>query len=136
MSGQQVSFHFRYQPKKESRHGILVSYLKEDEGGLTRHQRVLQPIAAFWLPFAYQAMTDSSSAQIRQIARSSIYQLKLHIQYLEESFGLGGNSEDFDPSIDRTVRFPTNDIPPNEAIGPDGDDRDFSDEDDILDRIC
>ena len=53
-----VNFVFRQQPKKTSKYGILLTYINQDEINLTRRDRILQPMSAFWLPFAYQQATD------------------------------------------------------------------------------
>jgi hypothetical protein len=87
-TSEQVNFVFRHQPKKSSKYGVLLTYINADGAEMTRSDRLLHPAAAFWLPFAYQHCTDVSSTELQQLARSAVYQLKLHIQYLEDSFGL------------------------------------------------
>lgn len=91
-TSEQVNFVFRHQPKKASKYGVLLTYINEDGTEMTRRDRLLHPAAAFWLPFAYQHCTNSSLKELQQLARSAIYQLKLHIQYLEDSFGLQATS--------------------------------------------
>ena len=90
-TSEQVNFVFRHQPKKTSKYGVLLTYINQDEADMTRCERMLHPVAAFWLPFAYQHCTDASVKEIQQLARSAVYQLKLHIQYLEDSFGLNSS---------------------------------------------
>lgn len=87
-TSEQVNFVFRYQPKRKSKYGVLLTYICEDDADMTRSERILHPVAAFWLPFAYKHCSDASLTEVQQMARSAVYQLKLHIQYLEDSFGL------------------------------------------------
>jgi hypothetical protein len=90
-TSEQVNFVFRHQPKKSSKYGVLLTYINQDGADMTRCDRLLHPVAAFWLPFAYQHCTEASWQEVQQLARSAIYQLKLHVQYLEDSFGSGSN---------------------------------------------
>lgn len=90
-TSEQVNFVFRHQPKRKSKYGVLLTYICEDSAEMTRSERILHPVAAFWLPFAYKHCSDASLSEVQQMARSAIYQLKLHIQYLEESFGLNSH---------------------------------------------
>jgi hypothetical protein len=131
-TSEQVNFVFRHQPKKTSKYGVLLTYINQDGADMTRCDRFLHPVAAFWLPFAYQHCTDSSAGEIQQLARSAVYQLKLHIQYLEDSFGL--NSSPTLPEVTQAEK---------KAIFANGwhdshnfDDIEyFSDEDDILSQF-
>lgn len=127
-TSEQVNFVFRHQPKRRSKYGVLLTYICEDNAEMTRSDRILHPVAAFWLPFAYKQCSDASLSEVQQIARSAVYQLKLHIQYLEESFGLNSpvllsemaqmestnGKENFEPFLDV---------------------EDFSEEDDILSQF-
>jgi hypothetical protein len=87
-STEQVNFSFRCQPKRDSKYGVLLSYINEDSAQLTRRERVLNALAAFWLPFAYHHQGETSPEELQRLARSSIYQLQLHIQYLRDTFEL------------------------------------------------
>ncbi|WP_041238186.1 hypothetical protein [Gloeothece citriformis] len=132
----QFNFIFRHQPKRNSKYGILLTYINQDGADLTRCDRMLQPVAAFWLPFAYQNCTDASPSELQQLARSAVYQLKLHIHYLENSFGLNDGSIALEPT--QKLEKPSllemssngwherEDLPEME---------DFSDEDDILSQL-
>jgi hypothetical protein len=68
------------------------SILVIEKADMTRSDRLLHPAAAFWLPFAYQHCTEASWQEVQQLARSAVYQLKLHVQYLEDCFGLNSSS--------------------------------------------
>ena len=128
-----VNFVFRQQPKKTSKYGILLTYINKDEINLTRCDRILQPMSAFWLPFAYQQATDLCLEELQQIARSSIYQLKLHIQYLEDSFGLNTlpiSLEPTQPDNPELSHHPLDDPDFGEVT------EDFSNEDNILNRLA
>ena len=87
-STKQVNFSFRCQPKRDSKYGVLLGYINEDSAELTRRERVLNALAAFWLPFAYHYRGEISAEELQRLARSSIYQLQLHIQYLRDTFEL------------------------------------------------
>lgn len=87
-STEQVNFSFRCQPKRDSKYGVLLSYINEDSAELTRRERVLNALAAFWLPFAYHHQGEISAEELQRLARSSIYQLQLHVQYLRDTFEL------------------------------------------------
>lgn len=87
-STEQVNFSFRCQPKRDSKYGVLLAYINEDSAELTRRERVLNALAAFWLPFAYHHQGEISPEELQRLARSCIYQLQLHIQYLRDTFEL------------------------------------------------
>jgi len=87
-STEQVNFSFRCQPKRDSKYGVLLAYINEDSAQLTRRERVLNALAAFWLPFAYHHQGEISAEELQRLARSSIYQLQLHVQYLRDTFEL------------------------------------------------
>jgi hypothetical protein len=131
-TSEQVNFVFRHQPKKTSKYGVLLTYINEDEADMTRCDRFLHPVAAFWLPFAYQHCTDASVKEIQQLARSAVYQLKLHIQYLEDSFGL--NSSPTLPEVTQAEEkgFSSNGWHESENFE---ETEHFSDEDDILSQF-
>jgi hypothetical protein len=131
-TSEQVNFVFRHQPKKTSKYGVLLTYINEDEADMTRCDRFLHPVAAFWLPFAYQHCTDASVKEIQQLARSAVYQLKLHIQYLEDSFGLNGNSAASEVTQAEEKGFSSNGWHESENFEARSE---FSDEDDILSQF-
>lgn len=131
-TSEQVNFVFRHQPKKTSKYGVLLTYINEDEADMTRCDRFLHPVAAFWLPFAYQHCTNASVKEIQQLARSAVYQLKLHIQYLEDSFGLNGNSAASEVTRAEEKEFSSNGWHESENFE---EKEDFSNEDDILSQL-
>jgi hypothetical protein len=129
---EQVNFIFRLQPKKNSKYGVLLTYMNEDESELPRHERMLNPISAFWLPFAYQQCTTASHKEIQQLARSAVYQLKLHIQYIEDSFGLQTSSISLEETQSHSQGLFSNDWHEKDYLEAT---EDFSQEDDILNQI-
>lgn len=131
-TSEQVNFVFRHQPKKASKYGVLLTYINEDGAGMTRCERMLHPVAAFWLPFAYQHCTNASLKEIQQLTRSAVYQLKLHIQYLEDSFGLRENSDSPELAQEKVSQFSINRWHESENFE---ETEDFSDEDDILSQL-
>ncbi len=134
-TSEQVNFVFRHQPKKSSKSGLLLSYINADGADMTRSERVMRPLAAFWLPFAYQHCSKASREELQQLARAAVYQLKLHIQYLEDSFGLNGNSALSEPiqveAQEDSARGKLN----SEEFDPFLDTEDFSNEDEILNQF-
>ncbi len=131
----QVNFYFRCQPREGTKNGILLNYLNEDSADMTRTERILHPLVAFWLPFAYQHSTNASSDELQRIARSSINLLKLQIEYIEECFGLNGGH--IPTSMGKLQLLasgtsPNGSIPVDEDESYDGEDDDFSTEDQIL----
>lgn len=138
----QVNFSFRCQPREGTKNGILLTYLNEDAADMTRADRILHPLVAFWLPFAYQHCTDASSDELQRLARSSINLLKLQIEYIEECFGLNGGHlpTSFAQRADgmgkarlsASGKSPNGNIPFDEGELYDGEDDDFSTEDQIL----
>ncbi|WP_013320613.1 hypothetical protein [Gloeothece verrucosa] len=135
-TSEQFNFVFRHQPKRTSKYGILLTYINQDGADLTRCERMLHPVAAFWLPFAYQNCTDASSSELQQLARSAVYQLKLHIHYLENSFGLNDDSSALEPTQKLEKPFLA-EVSTNGWHEKDNLPKieDFSDEDDILSQL-
>jgi hypothetical protein len=131
-TSKQVNFVFRHQPKKMSKYGVLLTYINQDRAEMTRSERLLHPLAAFWLPFAYQHCTNASLKELQQLARSAIYQLKLHIQYLEESFGLITS-----PTVPQENQTEEEVVSSNGWHEQDNSEEseDFSNEDDILSHL-
>ncbi|MDV3001142.1 MAG: hypothetical protein N5P05_002748 [Chroococcopsis gigantea SAG 12.99] len=127
---EQVNFVFRYQPRKMTKYGILLKYIGSDGADMSRNDRILRPAAAFWLPFAYQSCADVPAEKVRQIARSAVYQLKLHIQYLEESFALNKDVSTL-PRPEEPKSFQGH----HNGSGAFLDTDDFQDEDDILSQF-
>ena len=130
----QVNFSFRSQPREGTKNGILLTYLNEDSADMTRTERILHPLVAFWLPFAYQHCADVSSEELQRVARSSINLLKLQIEYIEDCFGLNGGH--FPTSMGKHQlpafgKSPNGNTPIYEQEFYDSED-DFSTEDQIL----
>lgn len=129
---EQVNFIFRLQPKKDSKYGVLLTYINEEEEEMPRHERMLHPISAFWLPFAYQQYTNTSTKELQKMARFAIYQLKLHIQYLEYSFELHHSL-----NLSGETQSDSSEASPHNGHEKDylATTEDFSNEDDILNQI-
>ena len=134
-TSEQVNFVFRHQPKKSSKSGLLLSYINADGADMTRSERVMRPLAAFWLPFAYQHCSKASREELQQLARAAVYQLKLHIQYLEDSFGLNGNSALSEPIQVKVQDDSAKGKLNSEEFDPFLDTEDFSNEDEILNQF-
>jgi hypothetical protein len=127
-----VNFVFRQQLPKSSKYGILLTYISENQVDMTRSERILHPTSVFWLPFAYQKVTNLSQQELQQLARSCVYQLKLHIHYLEESFGL----KTIPSSLEKTqVNVPELSTAHEDEQDSEEITEDFSHEDDILNRL-
>ncbi|GFE72302.1 hypothetical protein CFPU101_49120 [Chroococcus sp. FPU101] len=109
-----------------------MTYICEDNAEMTRSDRILHPVAAFWLPFAYKHCSNASLSEVQQMARSAVYQLKLHIQYLEDSFGLSSHSVLSETTQAKDKEFSSNG---KENFEPFLDVEDFSEEDDILSQF-
>jgi hypothetical protein len=131
-TSEQINFVFRHQPKKTSKYGVLLTYLNQDSADMTRCDRILHPVAAFWLPFAYQNCTNASAREIQQLALSAVYQLKLHIQFLEDSFRLKGNLALSEVTQTEEKEFSSNGWHESKNLD---ETEDFSQEDDILSQF-
>lgn len=83
-----VQFYFRCQSRLNTKHGILLQYLNQEELIFSKKERILQALLAYWLPLAYKKRGGLSREQLRQIAEQAIYGLRIHITYLEETFGI------------------------------------------------
>ncbi|MDV3002851.1 MAG: hypothetical protein N5P05_004506 (plasmid) [Chroococcopsis gigantea SAG 12.99] len=129
---EQIHFLFRYQPLKTSKYGILLKYIGSGEGIMSRNDRILQPVAAFWLPFAYQQCSDLPLQELQRIARGAVYQLKLHIRYLEDSFGL---SDDVPPPPPERLNDRESFEADNNDLGEPLNGHNYKDEDDILSQF-
>jgi hypothetical protein len=131
----QTNFSFRFQPLRGSKNGRLACYLNEETPEMPRSERIIKPLACYWLPFAYLA-TGADVDEAQQIARSCIYQLQLHIQYLRDSFAIESA---------QVVSLKTGSVPvgrPNHLQDmlpepEDGEEElDFAHEDEMLEAIC
>lgn len=72
----------------DSTNGMLFDYLRQHKGtGYSTRDRILKSLSAYWLPFAGE-WAGKDEEELKSLARSSINQLELHIQYLRENFGL------------------------------------------------
>jgi hypothetical protein len=131
-TSEKINFVFRQQPPKSSKYGILLTYITENQADMTRNERILHPTSLFWLPFAYQKETNLSQQELQQLARSCVYQLKLHIHYLEESFELNT----IPIALEKTqVDAPELSTHHENEPAPEEVTEDFSYEDNILNRL-
>ncbi|MBA3920220.1 MAG: hypothetical protein H0X31_00355 [Nostocaceae cyanobacterium] len=67
---------------------ILVQFLKNKKDGITEKDKVFGATTAYWRPFAYRITENCSERELKQYARTAIYQLQQHINYIARSFGL------------------------------------------------
>ncbi|MBD2451141.1 hypothetical protein H6G76_29225 [Nostoc sp. FACHB-152] len=67
---------------------VLADFLKDRNTLLTEKEKMVNAAAAFWLPFALLHKGDYSQALLQQSAREAIYKLRMHINYIAETFGL------------------------------------------------
>lgn len=67
---------------------VLADFLKNKDTLLTEKEKVIGAASAFWLPFALMHKGGYSDSYLKQCAREAIYKLRMHINYLAESFGL------------------------------------------------
>lgn len=87
MSQEQINFIFRCQPKKSSKYGVLVNYINNEEE-MAKNELILTSLASLWLPFAYNSCPGISEKELKKHALFAIHKLKLHIQFLEDTFDL------------------------------------------------
>lgn len=84
----QVDYRFRYQVRRDSPSGTLLSYLRSKETEFPPRQMVLWSLSAFWRPLACQWTGRFSEDRLQAIARLSIGALQQHIELLAHTFGL------------------------------------------------
>lgn len=82
----EIEFDFRCQMRAETNYGKLLRYLKSDEIEFPLREMVLQPAAAFWMPFAHKYFNDLSPEELQQSVSRAVKQLQKQIFYLEERF--------------------------------------------------
>ena len=94
---ERANFVFRYQSSPLSKYDILFQYINEQKE-TSKKDFLLPCLSSFWMPLAYASCSDISEEQIKQEARYCIYKLKLHIQFLEDRFGINNNNSYLVPS--------------------------------------
>lgn len=89
MNNRQAKFSFNFYPKNDSETGILLRYLRDcpDLSGLSTKEKILQALKAYWFPLAVNSISEDQD-EIRNVALSSVNQLYLQIQYLQNVFKL------------------------------------------------
>ncbi len=87
VSVDKVDFHFRCQPKIDTRDGKLLRYLQSEDTELPLRQMILNAVGAFWLPYAHKYFNDLSPEELQKSVDRAICTLQMQIIYLEEDFG-------------------------------------------------
>lgn len=85
-----IDYRFRAMVNADSQDGALVRYLRSRDSEFSEKDMVLWATAAYWLPLALREQKNCSTQQLKQSARTSIYKLRQHINYLAQVFGLEG----------------------------------------------
>lgn len=91
--GKRIDYRFRALISVGSTDEILVKYLRSKDLELSEKNMVLWATAAYWLPLALQKNGCSSNGQLKQSARTAIYKLRQHINFLAQTFGLENELE-------------------------------------------
>lgn len=91
--GKRIDYRFRALIPVGSMDEILVKYLRSKDLELSEKNLVLWAVAAYWLPLALQKDGCCSNAQLKQSARTAIYKLRQHINFLAHTFGLEAELE-------------------------------------------
>jgi hypothetical protein len=86
----------------------LINFLKMKKvRNFSEKDKLLSAISAYWLPFALKEDGSYSDEELMHCARSAIYKLTLHINYLAETFGIEANDVSVLPSSStRKTNFP------------------------------
>lgn len=85
-----IDYRFRAVVNANSQDGVLVKYLRSKNPEFSEKDMVLWATSAYWLPLALREQGSYSALQLKQSARTSIYKLRQHINYLAHVFGLEG----------------------------------------------
>lgn len=83
-----IDYRFRTLINADSQDAILVKYLRSPDPEFSEKDMILWATSAYWLPLALREHGSCSVQQLKQSARTSIYKLHQHINYLAQSFGL------------------------------------------------
>lgn len=92
LMGKRIDYRFRALISVGSTDEILVKYLRSKDLELSEKNMVLWAAAAYWLPLALQKH-GCSNGQLKQNARTAIYKLRQHINFLAQTFGLENEFE-------------------------------------------
>lgn len=93
LMGKRIDYRFRALISVGSTDEILVKYLRSKDLELSEKNMVLWAAAAYWLPLALQKNGCCSNGQLKQSARTAIYKLRQHINFLAQTFGLENELE-------------------------------------------
>jgi len=110
-----VPYRFRTDIDVESVDAILTNFLRSKDTVITEKEKVIGATRAYWLPFALKEKGEYSSEQLKQHARTAIYKLRMHIDYLAENFGLLDEAEQ---TISDDNSFSTKSLMSPEAVTP------------------
>jgi hypothetical protein len=85
-----IDYRFRTLVNADSQDAVLIKYLRSPDPEFTEKEMILWASSAYWLPLALREQGSCSVQQLKQSARTSIYKLRQHINYLAQTFGLEG----------------------------------------------
>jgi hypothetical protein len=94
-----VEYYFRVAVGIGGMTQVLADFLKDRNTLLTEREKVIGAAAAFWLPFALLHKGDYSKADLQRCAREAIYKLRMHINYIAETFGLENPKDVFNTPV-------------------------------------
>ena len=83
-----IDYRFRTLVNADSQDAVLIKYLRSPDPEFTEKDMILWATSAYWLPLALREQGSCSVQQLKQSARTSIYKLRQHINYLAQTFGL------------------------------------------------
>ncbi len=138
-----LNIQFRHQPSEKSRYAPVINYYNQADCDLEvpKSDFVMNPLEAYWLPFAVE-WSGATPEDIQKALARSVYLLQNHIAYLQSRFEASTYSPPPAPPISTTPPTPVSlhSVPKEE---PDGIyeedeidiDQDFSDEDSLLDSL-
>ena len=118
-----IDYRFRAVFRADSQEAILVKYLRDKNSEFSEKDMILWATAAYWLPLALKQQGSYSAQQLKQSARTSIYKLRQHINYLVQTFGIEAEvsamvMESALPQANRIWSEPLSEQPIEEALQP------------------
>lgn len=120
-----VDYHFRCQPKADTRDGKLLRYLQLEDTEFPVREMVLNALSAFWMPFAHKYFKDLPPEELQKSVDRAIYQLQMQIIYLQEDFGsrriasldVYFQTQELTPKMPGQTQLSALDIEPSNAKG-------------------
>ena len=130
LMGKRIDYRFRALISVGSTDEVLVKYLRSKDLELSEKNMVLWAAAAYWLPLALQKNGCSSNGQLKQSARTAIYKLRQHINFLAQTFGLENELET--NMIGAISSSAEQEIPTSRLVSPQA----FQIEDELVNRLA